>query len=211
MKKLSNAFILLSAGLFLNACGSNDTTKTDTTTSSDTSATTTPATDTSSSANRMTDTTSTTKMASTQPPDKDATNFVMKAAGGGMMEVELGKVAQEKAKNQRVKDFGGMMVTDHSAANDELKGLASSKNITIPSTLPPDEQKHLDMLKSKSGADFDKAYTNMMVEDHKKDIAEFKKASETCTDADIKNFAAKTLPTLQKHLDSIQAIHHSKM
>lgn len=206
MKKLNSAFLLLASGFVMYSCGGNDTT-TDTTTS-DTSATTT-ATDTSASANRMADT-STAKM-STTPPDKDATDFVMKAASGGMMEVELGKVAQDKAKNQRVKDFGGMMVTDHSSANDELKGIASSKNITLPASVPADEQKHIDMLKSKSGADFDKAYTNMMVEDHKKDIAEFKKAAEKCTDPDIKNFAAKTLPVLEKHLDSIQAIHSSKM
>src|SRR5205807_92955 len=78
--------------------------------------------------------------------DKDSKEFVLKAAGGGMMEVEAGKIAQQKAKNQRVKDFGSMMVTDHTKANDELKGIASSKNITIPSTLPPDEQKHVDEL-----------------------------------------------------------------
>jgi putative membrane protein len=100
-----------------------------------------------------------------------------------------------------------MLVTDHSKANDELKSIASSKSVTVPAAMMPAHQKHVDMLKAKSGADFDKAYMNMMLDDHKKDIADFKKASSNGTDSDIKNFAAKTLPVLQKHLDSAQAIH----
>ena len=58
----------------------------------------------------------------------------------------------------------------------------------------------------KKGKDFDKAYVNMMVDDHKKDIAEFRKCADNCSDSTIKNFAATTLPVLEKHLDSIQAI-----
>ena len=91
-----------------------------------------------------------------------------------------------------------MMVTDHTDANDELKDIASSKNVTVPAAIMPDHQKHVDMLKNKSGADFDKAYMNMMVEDHKKDVAEFKKASGSSTDSDIKNFAGKTLTCFTK-------------
>jgi putative membrane protein len=146
----------------------------------------------------------------TRPADQESINFVTKAASGGMLEVQLGQLAQQKAKSQRVKDFGGMMVTDHSKANDELKGLAASQNVIIQTSLLPEHQKHLDMMTKMSGADFDKHYMDMMVSDHKEDINEFKKESNNSKNEAFKSFAAKTLPVLQKHLDSAQAIH-SKM
>jgi putative membrane protein len=152
----------------------------------------------------------TTAMANTIAPNKESMDFVTKAASGGMLEVQLGQLAQQNAKSQRVKDFGSMMVTDHSQANDELKSLASSNNITISPTLLPDHQKHIDMMSKMKGADFDKHYMDMMVSDHKEDIDEFKKEANNSNNDAFKSFAAKTLPTLQKHLDSAQAIH-SKM
>lgn len=147
---------------------------------------------------------------SDQMYDKDTKDFVMKAADGGMMEVELGKIAQQKAKSQRVKNYADMIVTDHTKANDELKSIAGSK-LSMPAAMSGEHQKHIDMLKNKSGADFDKSYINMMIDDHKKDIAEFKKASQNVKDAGIKGFATNALPVLQKHLDSAQAIHGGKM
>ena len=142
--------------------------------------------------------------------DQKTKDFVADAATGGMMEVELGNIAQQKAKSQQVKDFGKMMVDDHTKANNNLKDIASKKNIDVPATMTDDQKKDMDKLSKKSGADFDKAYVNMMVDDHKKDIDAFKKASGDVSDNDIKNFITNTLPTLQKHLDSIQAIK-SKM
>jgi putative membrane protein len=139
--------------------------------------------------------------------DKDCSEFMVRAASGGMMEVELGKLALEKSKNQRVKDFGAMMVRDHSKGGDELKGLAAAKNVTLPATVGEDHQKHMDDLNKKSGHDFDKAYMKMMVDDHKEDISDFEKASKNATDADLKAWATKTLPTLRTHLDSAQAIN----
>lgn len=147
---------------------------------------------------------------STMPVDKDVSDFAVKAAAGGMMEVQLGQIAQQKATNQRVKDFGAMMVKDHSAANDELKKLASSKNITLPTSVSNEQQKDIDDLNKKTGADFDKAYMKMMVNDHEKDIKDFEKAGNNLKDADVKSFAMKTLPTLQKHLDSAKAITGKK-
>src|SRR5215831_7338714 len=92
------------------------------------------------------------------PLGKDDSEFATKAATGGMMEVQLGQIAQGKAANQRVKDFGNMMVQDHSAADDELKKLASAKNLTLPVDLTDKQKKEIDDLNKKSGADFDKAY-----------------------------------------------------
>jgi putative membrane protein len=129
-----------------------------------------------------------------------------KAAGGGMMEVELGQLAQQNAKSERVKNFGQMMVRDHSAANDDLKAVARQKNVTLPESMPAEHQHHKDDLSKKKGADFDKAYIKMMVDDHKKDIDEFEKMSKNASDPDVKNFATQKLPTLKTHLDSAQAI-----
>jgi putative membrane protein len=108
-----------------------------------------------------------------------------------------------------VKDFGSMMVTDHTAAANELKGMANGNNITIPASMKEEHQKHVDMCKQKKGAAFDKDYMDMMVKGHKETIDNFEKASKNLKEDSYKTFAAKTLPVLQKHLDSAQAIRKS--
>jgi len=145
-----------------------------------------------------------------KPVDKDVSDFAVKAANGGMMEVQLGKIAMDKGVSKRVKDFGAMMVQDHTQANDDLKMRASALNITLPATVSDDMQKEIDMCSKKMGKDFDKEYMNMMLDDHKKDVDEFKKAAENLSDSTIKDFASKTLPVLEKHLDSAKAITGKK-
>jgi putative membrane protein len=142
----------------------------------------------------------------TMPVDKDDADFAVKAANGGMMEVQLGNYAQQNAVSKRVKDFGAMMVKDHTKANEELKSIAAAKNITLPTSIGNDAQKDMDDMMKKKGNDFDKAYMNMMLDDHKKDVKEFEKAAKDCKDAEIKTFAGKTLPVLLAHLDSTKAI-----
>ena len=139
--------------------------------------------------------------------DKNDAKFAVAAANGGMAEVELGTLAQQKAVNQKVKDFGAMMVTDHSKANDELKALAKSKGITLPDSIDSKEQQVKSDLSAKSGADFDKAYVSNMIDDHKEDIKEFEDATKNLKDPDLKAFAVKTLPTLKMHLDAVRKIH----
>ncbi len=126
--------------------------------------------------------------------------FVREAAQGGMAEVELGKLATEKASGEDVKKFGQRMVDDHSKANDELKQLASSKGIDLPRDLSAKDKKLKERLSKLSGADFDKAYMQSMVKDHKQDVAEFTRESSKGADSDVQQFAAKTLPTLKDHL-----------
>ena len=139
--------------------------------------------------------------------ENDAEKFAQKAAMGGLMEVELGKIAAQKATDPEVKQFAQQMVDDHSKANDELKNIAGTKNIMLPSALDDSHQKDLNDLNEKTGNDFDKEYVKMMVDDHKDDVDEFQKAAEKLDDAELKNFAINTLPTLQKHLASIEKIH----
>jgi putative membrane protein len=131
--------------------------------------------------------------------------FVEKAAIGGMAEVELGNLAQQKAASEDVKKFGARMVQDHSKANDELKQIASTKGVQLPSSLDKKHQSDMDRLQKMSGADFDKAYMSHMVDDHKEDVAEFKKEASGGRDSDVKGFASKTLPTLEEHLKMAQS------
>jgi len=137
----------------------------------------------------------------------DDRKFVMEAAMGGLMEVELGRLAAQQGSSAAVKQFGQRMVDDHSKANDELKQVASSKGISLPTEL---DQKHKDQIakmQKMSGTDFDKAYSKAMLSDHVKDVAAFEKQSTKGSDSDIKAFASKTLPTLQEHLQMARAMN----
>jgi putative membrane protein len=138
---------------------------------------------------------------------KDDATFVVNVADAGMTEVQLGQLAQQKGTDKEVKDYGAMMEKDHTAAGDKLKAVASSKNITMPAAVSPDMQKAINDLQQKSGKDFDKAYINQMIDDHKKVISMFESESKNGSDADIKAFADGTLPTLRKHLDEAQKCH----
>lgn len=126
--------------------------------------------------------------------------FAKETAAGGMAEVKLGQLAEERGNNQVVKDFGKRMVEDHSAANHELMDVASRENISLPSGLDSHDQTVYDELAKLNGPAFDRAYARIMVRDHEKDVAAFKKEAETGTNEGLKNFAAKTLPTLEEHL-----------
>lgn len=131
--------------------------------------------------------------------------FADAAAKGGMMEVMLGNIAETNASNQKVKDFGKMMVSDHTKANDALKSWATTANYNLPSSLDPDQQNTVDNLKMKMGSDFDKAYTDLMVNDHKKVIEAFKKEAMNGTGS-LKAFASNTVPALEIHLTKAEDV-----
>ena len=133
----------------------------------------------------------------------DAT-FVKKAADGGMAEVSLAKLAQEKASSADVKSFAAKLEKDHTKANDELKEVASKKGITLPAAPSKNHQAMHDRLAKLSGAEFDKAYVTAMLDDHQKDVREFQRVASGSGDADVKAFASKTLPTLKDHLQQVQ-------
>jgi putative membrane protein len=126
--------------------------------------------------------------------------FVSKAGMGGMMEVQAGNLALQKAASADVKAFAQRMVTDHSKANEELSQLATTKGLALPTELAGEHKSAMEHLSSLSGAEFDKMYMSHMVDDHKKDVAEFEKASTSAQDGDLKGWAGKTLPTLKEHL-----------
>ena len=130
--------------------------------------------------------------------------FVMEAAHGNTAEVTLGQLAADKGSSDAVKQFGKRMIDDHGKANAELKQVAEKKGITFPSDLDPKHKQLHDRLAKLNGADFDKAYANEMVKDHKKDVADFKRVATSAKDADVKAWAGNTLPTLEEHLKQAQ-------
>jgi len=135
--------------------------------------------------------------------------FVEEAAVGGMTEIELGKLAQQKGANEQVKQFGAKLVEDHSKANDELKQIAQAKGVTVPAAPDKSHQKDIEKLSKLQGAEFDREFMAHMVSDHRKDVKQFEKASTSAKDSDIKAFAGKTLPTLQEHLKVAQSVNDS--
>ena len=140
----------------------------------------------------------------------DSNDFAQDAAQGGATEVALGRLASERGASPEVKQFGLQMVADHSTAGDELKAIAARKGLQLPTDMKSDQKSEQDKLSKLSGADFDKEYVDFMVKDHEEDVAEFQKQAQNGADADIKAFAAKTLPVIQHHLDMIKGIK-SKM
>jgi putative membrane protein len=126
--------------------------------------------------------------------------FMSKAAEGGLAEVQLGQLAEQKASAQPVKEFGHRMVMDHGKANDKLKGIASTKGVTLPDSLNAKDKALYNKLSAMSGDAFDKAYMQAMIKDHNADVAEFRKEAMAAKDTDVKSFATSTLPTLEDHL-----------
>jgi putative membrane protein len=139
---------------------------------------------------------------------KSDEQFLTKAAQGGMMEVEVGRLAQEKGSSNEVKEYGRKLEQDHTKANEQLKKLAESKNVQLPADMGA-EKAAVDKLRNLSGEQFDKAFLKMAVKDHKKDVNEFQKESNRAMDSDVKNFASTTLPTLQEHLREAEQLQGS--
>lgn len=146
---------------------------------------------------------------SATPVDEETADFFVKAADGGMAEVAAGKMAQDKATNPKVKEFAGMMVTDHTGANSGLKDLASKKNVTLPDTVSNDHKEAAANLAKKTGKDFDKAYMKMQVSDHEKTVDLFEKGSRNVKDTEVKSFIDATLPKLKAHLDAARTLNKS--
>ncbi len=126
--------------------------------------------------------------------------FLTEAAQGGIMEVELGRLAVTNGQNDAVKKFGQRMIDDHSKANDELRQLMSKRDLPWPRDLDRKQRHEVDKLSKLMGADFDHEYIELMLKDHQKDIAEFEKEAKEGDDAEAKDFADKTLAVLREHL-----------
>jgi len=150
-------------------------------------------------------------------PDKNAASkpkagsdqaFVQEAAVGGLAEVEMGRLAVQKAKDDRVRQFGQKMIDDHSKANDQLKQAASQEGLNVPSAIDEKHKQTMNKLEKLSGAQFDSAYAKEMVKDHREDVKLFEKQANAGSSS-VQKFAAETLPTLKNHLQMAEALGSS--
>ena len=140
------------------------------------------------------------------PSDQAGGQFLTDAMKGDNSEVKLGNLATTQGSSQGVKDFGKMLVDDHGKAKDEVAQLAMSMNIPTTDETKPEADAEYTKLQGMNGADFDKELVSYMIEDHKKDIAKFQEEAKSTDPDPVTQLASKTVPTLQKHLDTAQSL-----
>jgi putative membrane protein len=166
----------------------------------------TPSGEKSGSANQMVDRDKDNYSQSVNIPKYDDSQFMMQAASGSLMEIEAGKLAKKNAQSKEVSDFASRMIIDHTKANEELKALAVSKNISLPLSPETAEVKHLNEIGSLKGKDFDQQYVNMMISDHEKTINMFEDQIKHGSDVNVRKWATQTLPVLKEHRSLINGI-----
>lgn len=132
--------------------------------------------------------------------------FYTRASSGGQFEVQLGQLAQQNGQSQEVKDLGKMLVDDHTKANQQLMAIAQNKSVQLSTQPSPQEQKRLERFRTMTGADFDRAFVEQVVKDHREDIREYERESRSGADADAKAFAAAQLPSLRSHLQHAEGV-----
>lgn len=140
--------------------------------------------------------------------DEDAKNFMKTASAGGVLEVELAKLAQKQAASSAVKEYADMMIADHTRIYNELKKLATDKHILLPIDLTPEESEQLEKLKTRSGSEFDENYMRLMVDSHQKAVATFESGANN-RDRDVNKFASAKLETLKMHLNSARSLFNT--
>ncbi|MHC1769663.1 MAG: DUF4142 domain-containing protein [Verrucomicrobiia bacterium] len=143
-----------------------------------------------------------------QADNKEA-EFIKKAAKGGKMEIQIGKLAAQNGQNPQVKQFGQTLQQDHSKANQELMQVAQTLGVALPTASDRDEHKDdrsMDKLTDKTGAEFDKAFAEHALKDHQKDITEYQEALQDAKNPQLKAYIQKTLPVLHRHLQTAHSI-----
>jgi putative membrane protein len=139
-------------------------------------------------------------------------NFLKHAAVGDQAEIELAQMAQQKSSDPAVKRFAARMIKDHSANDDKLVNIAASQHISLPNELPPKQKDAAERLSKLSSSQFDKAYMQLMVQEHTEDVGEFQKEASSAQDPTVQHYAEATLPVLQSHLNEAKQVdqHVSK-
>ena len=137
-------------------------------------------------------------------------DFLRKAAQGGLTEVELGRAAEEQGQNGGVKNLGKMLISDHRKNNEELMRLAVIKDVPLPMEPNSEQRGIIDQIWEVKGAAFDKQFLKIAAEDHRKDIQQYSKMAQEAKDRDVKAFAERTLPVLQKHAEHVEKLMAAK-
>jgi len=138
--------------------------------------------------------------------DSHAAQFLTDAIRGDNAEIKAGQAAQSMGSSQGVKDFGKMLVDDHTKARDQASQVATAMNVPVPSDTPPEADKDLKMTMGMSGAGFDKDFIAMEVKDHKNDIAKFEAEAKSSDPSQVTDLAKQTVPVLKKHLQTAQSL-----
>jgi putative membrane protein len=142
----------------------------------------------------------------TTPQQFDDKKFLKDQVISALTEIELGKLAAQKASNNSVKEFGQRMVDDYTKTNDQLKQLASTMNVSVPSELTPKQQSQIEKLSKLSGPAFDKAYIKDEVKNHERDVREAQDEMQGGTIANVKQLASNMLPSLQSHASAAKSL-----
>lgn len=135
-----------------------------------------------------------------------AQEFVTKASVAGMFEVETSNVALTHSSDADVKAFAKQMVTDHTAAGNTLKTIAAKEGLKPATALDSNHQEKLDELKTASKDDFNDTYISLQEDAHDDAVSLFGDYAKNGDNAALKQFAAKTLPTLEKHKAHIEKL-----
>jgi len=168
------------------ACSKNDeTTTTDTTPATDTATPAAPA---------------------TAAANDHAAQFLTDAIKGDNGEIRMGQAARDMGSSQGVKDFGKMLVDDHTKHKQMVSQVAQAMNVPVPSDTTPEADSAYKMVTGMSGKGFDKDFISAMIEDHKKDIDNFQKEADSGDPAQVTDLAKQSLPTLKKHLETAQSL-----
>jgi putative membrane protein len=141
-----------------------------------------------------------------KPVMGDDVDFLAAASTAGLNEIGLSKLAQTKATSPEVRKFAAMMVSDHTKAGEELNTVGKKKDVKPATEMDSAHKSIMQKLQGLSGADFDKAYVDAMIDDHEDAVDLFRSQANSGKDPEIKALAAKTLPTLEGHLKMINEI-----
>jgi predicted outer membrane protein len=127
-------------------------------------------------------------------------------ASANLAEIESGKMAAQKAQNSEVKSFAQKMVQDHTKMLEDLKSLAKSKGVALPTNAPAKEMAQSKLLERKSGAEFDKDYMEHMVKDHEKDVKESENIAAKAKDPQFKSAVQQANAKIREHLQLAQRV-----
>jgi putative membrane protein len=138
--------------------------------------------------------------------DNADAKFAMDATRGSLAEIAMSVDASQITRDEKIKRIADTLITSQGRISDELVAIARAKNVIMPMFISPDMDKKREALKKKSGKDFDKAYISEMITGHQKALKLYKDAAKNCTDADLRAFAAKTVPRIQMYLDAVSKL-----
>jgi len=134
------------------------------------------------------------------------TTFMMQVSAANSAEVAAGTLASTMGEDAMIKSFGDMMVTDHTTAQGDLKGVGTTVGVDVKDSVDADHTTLLQTLQGLSGREFDSTYIINQIADHQKTVADFQAELSSGSRSEVKDFANKYLPKIQMHLQKADSI-----